>query len=81
VGIIPFPCSSTSGLYCSVKNVFVPYLILSTLAFIIFLVYVNRPHEALARKLNDLSDVFISNMEYLVPGRVQLAYWLAPDKL
>lgn len=58
-----------------VKNVFIPYLILSTIAFIIIVVIRNKPHPQLARDAVGIIDYTVYFIQYLWTGRVFTGYW------
>ena len=59
-------------------GVFVPYLLLASLAFFIIVVGLDRPHPALQLSSRDFLDYTVLYFRYLVTGRVFTAYWYIP---
>lgn len=62
-------------LYKKTKLVFLPYLILSSIAFILIVVILNHPHPKLAHEITGIADFVILYLQYLWTGRVLTAYW------
>lgn len=61
-----------------IKNVLVPYWILSTLAFLIVVVYLDKGYFELAESSNVLLSYLALYFKYLYSGRVLTAYWYIP---
>ena len=60
------------------KNVFLPYIVLSSLAFFVLVVIRDRPHPQLTCEIIGFTDYLILYFQYLWTGRVLLAYWYIP---
>lgn len=61
-----------------IKNVLVPYLILSTLGFLIIVIYLNKGFFQLTENSNGLLNYFPLYFKYLYSGRILTAYWYIP---
>lgn len=61
-----------------VLNVFIPYLMLSTIAFVLIITILNKPHPQLINESGDLLEQFILYFKYLWTGRVLITYWYIP---
>ena len=59
-------------------NVFFPYLILSTAAFVLIITILNKPHTQLINESGGLTEQFLLYFKYLWTGRVLTAYWYIP---
>ncbi len=59
-------------------NVFLPYLILSTAAFVLMITILNKPHSQLVNDSGGAIDQLVLYFKYLWTGRVLTAYWYIP---
>jgi peptidoglycan/LPS O-acetylase OafA/YrhL len=61
-----------------VFNVLIPFILLSTIAFCIIVIYLDHPHSQLTSESNELWDQIVLYFKYLWTGRVLTAYWYIP---
>lgn len=60
------------------KNVFSPYIILSSVGFIIFIVVLKLPNPYISGNLDTFSNSVYLYFKYIWTGRVITAYWYIP---
>jgi len=60
------------------KIVFMPYLILSSIAFILFEILLNQHNVYIIGDTNSISNSMILFFKYLWTGRILTAYWYVP---
>ncbi|AGF78542.1 putative acyltransferase [Desulfocapsa sulfexigens DSM 10523] len=61
-----------------IKNVLLPYIVLTVVAFVLFVVYLDVPRRFLAQDFVTVSDGFELLFQYLITGRILTAYWYVP---
>jgi peptidoglycan/LPS O-acetylase OafA/YrhL len=61
-----------------VVNVFLPYVILSTTAFILIITVLNKTHPQLVNESGTLIGQIVLYFKYIWTGRVLTAYWYIP---
>lgn len=60
------------------RNVFLPYIILSSIGFIFFVVIMDSPNPHLVGEHNGFADSMILYFKYFWSGRILTAYWYIP---
>ena len=60
------------------RNVFLPYLVLSSLAFLFIIVIRDKPYPQLIREITGITDYLILYFQYFWTGCALTAYWYIP---
>ncbi len=60
------------------KNVLLPYIILSSIGFLVIVIRLGRPHPALAGDLSSFGSSLTWYLKFLWTGRILTAYWYIP---
>lgn len=61
-----------------INNVLIPFILLSTIAFCIIVVYLDKPYYLLTSDTSEFWDQITLYFKYLWTGRVLIAYWYIP---
>lgn len=61
-----------------IENVFLPYLILSGLAFVVLVIVFNKHHPYVVGSTESISGIIFLYLKYLWTGRILDGYWYIP---
>lgn len=68
----------TAFLIKKIKNVLLPYIFFSLLAFLLFVLCLDAPRRFFPQELASLQDGLVLLFRYLLNGRILTAYWYVP---
>lgn len=60
------------------KNVLLPYIILSSIGFLVIVVLLHKPHPQVSGELNGITGSLILYLKFLWTGQIITAYWYIP---